>query len=118
MVPRTQSASPPSYLRLGVNIDHVATIRNARGGRHPDPLRAAHLAVEAAPGDPRGVTTERLRAALKAFAEARGLDTDGWNEVTHMKRLADFLKKLYGAERAARDGRPFYRFVRLRAEQG
>lgn len=34
-------------LRLGVNIDHVATIRNARGGRHPDPLRAAHLAVEA-----------------------------------------------------------------------
>jgi pyridoxine 5-phosphate synthase len=35
------------YLRLGVNIDHVATIRNARGGRHPDPLRAAYLAVEA-----------------------------------------------------------------------
>lgn len=34
-------------LRLGVNIDHVATIRNARGGRHPDPLRAAHLAVAA-----------------------------------------------------------------------
>jgi pyridoxine 5-phosphate synthase len=30
-----------------VNIDHVATIRNARGGRHPDPLRAAHLAIEA-----------------------------------------------------------------------
>jgi pyridoxine 5-phosphate synthase len=37
----------PAYLRLGVNIDHVATIRNARGGRHPDPLRAAHLAIEA-----------------------------------------------------------------------
>ena len=35
------------YLRLGVNIDHVATIRNARGGRHPDPLRAAHAAVDA-----------------------------------------------------------------------
>ncbi|MCK5550803.1 MAG: pyridoxine 5'-phosphate synthase, partial [Hyphomicrobiaceae bacterium] len=34
-------------LRLGVNIDHVATIRNARGGGHPDTLRAAHLAVEA-----------------------------------------------------------------------
>ncbi len=39
--------SLPPHLRLGVNIDHVATIRNARGGRHPDPLRAAHLAVEA-----------------------------------------------------------------------
>ena len=34
-------------LRLGVNIDHVATIRNARGGRFPDPLRAAQLAVAA-----------------------------------------------------------------------
>jgi len=37
----------PAYLRLGVNIDHVATIRNARGGRHPDPLRAAYIAIEA-----------------------------------------------------------------------
>ena len=34
-------------LRLGVNIDHVATIRNARGGPHPDPLRAAHAAARA-----------------------------------------------------------------------
>ncbi len=34
-------------LRLGVNIDHVATIRNARGTRWPDPLRAARLAEEA-----------------------------------------------------------------------
>ena len=36
-----------SRLRLGVNIDHVATIRNARGGPHPDPLRAAHAAAAA-----------------------------------------------------------------------
>lgn len=34
-------------LRLGVNIDHVATVRNARGGTYPDPLRAAKLAEEA-----------------------------------------------------------------------
>ncbi len=34
-------------LRLGVNIDHVATIRNARGGRHPDPVRAAKVAASA-----------------------------------------------------------------------
>ncbi len=34
-------------LRLGVNIDPVATIRNARGGRHPDPVRAARLAASA-----------------------------------------------------------------------
>ncbi len=36
-----------NYLRLGVNIDHVATIRNARGGSHPDPLRAAIIAYQA-----------------------------------------------------------------------
>ncbi len=34
-------------IRLGVNIDHVATIRNARGGLHPDPVKAALLAVKA-----------------------------------------------------------------------
>ncbi len=34
-------------LRLGVNIDHVATVRNARGGAHPDPVRAALAAMEA-----------------------------------------------------------------------
>ena len=34
-------------LRLGVNIDHVATIRNARGGSHPEPLRAAQAAIAA-----------------------------------------------------------------------
>ena len=43
----------PSHLRLGVNIDHVATIRNARGGDHPDPVRAAEI-VAAVGGD--GIT--------------------------------------------------------------
>ena len=42
-----RSSEKTAHLRLGVNIDHVATIRNARGGLHPDPLRAAHLAAEA-----------------------------------------------------------------------
>ena len=36
-----------SGLRLGVNIDHVATIRNARGGAHPDPVKAARIAAVA-----------------------------------------------------------------------
>lgn len=63
-------------LRLGVNIDHVATIRNARGGPHPDPLRAARQAVAAnADGitahlreDRRHISDtdiERLRAEIK-----------------------------------------------------
>jgi len=37
--------SPP--IRLGVNVDHVATVRNARGGRHPDPVKAAEIAIAA-----------------------------------------------------------------------
>lgn len=55
-----------SRLRLGVNIDHVATIRNARGGRHPDPLRAAQIA-EAAGAD--GITAH-LREDRRHIADA------------------------------------------------
>ena len=36
----------PARLRLGVNVDHVATIRNARGGDHPDPVRAAKIVAD------------------------------------------------------------------------
>ena len=36
-----------SHLRLGVNVDHVATVRNARGGVHPDPIHAAKIAIAA-----------------------------------------------------------------------
>lgn len=46
-------SSTATRLRLGVNIDHVATIRNARGGDHPDPVRAAEI-VAAVGGD--GIT--------------------------------------------------------------
>src|SRR5450759_3209000 len=47
---------PNPSLRLGVNVDHVATLRNARGGRNPDPVRAA-LAAIAAGAD--GITAHR-----------------------------------------------------------
>ncbi len=58
-------------LRLGVNIDHVATLRNARGGPHPDPLRAARLVADAGGDgvtlhlreDRRHITDDDLRAA-------------------------------------------------------
>jgi len=49
----TAPLAPGARLRLGVNIDHVATIRNARGGDHPDPVRAAQI-VAAVGGD--GIT--------------------------------------------------------------
>ncbi|MCJ2178557.1 pyridoxine 5'-phosphate synthase [Novosphingobium album (ex Hu et al. 2023)] len=67
----------PSRLRLGVNIDHVATIRNARGGDHPDPARAAEIVAQAG-GD--GITLHLredrrhiVDADLQRVADATGL---------------------------------------------
>jgi pyridoxine 5-phosphate synthase len=61
-------------LRLGVNIDHVATVRNARGGAYPDPLRAAKLAQEAGAD---GITAH-LREDRRHITDA---DIEGLMEV-------------------------------------
>ncbi len=65
---------PLGKLRLGVNIDHVATVRNARGGAYPDPLRAAKLAEEAGAD---GITAH-LREDRRHISDA---DIDGLIEV-------------------------------------
>ncbi|WP_273522881.1 pyridoxine 5'-phosphate synthase [Rhodosalinus sediminis] len=57
---------PHPALRLGVNIDHVATVRNARGGATPDPVRAARLAEEAGAD---GITAH-LREDRRHIADA------------------------------------------------
>src|SRR6266511_6457873 len=73
--------------RLGVNVDHVATVRNARGGQHPDPVKAAHAAI-AAGAD--GITAhlredrrhirdedvERLRAGISTVLNLEMAATD------------------------------------------
>jgi len=74
-------------LRLGVNIDHVATLRNARGGLHPDPLRAAHLAIE---GGADGITAH-LREDRRHIS-----DTD-------ITRLKNELTRPLNLEMAATD---------------
>jgi pyridoxine 5-phosphate synthase len=61
-------------LRLGVNIDHVATVRNARGGAYPDPLRAAQIAQEAGAD---GITAH-LREDRRHISDA---DIEGLMEV-------------------------------------
>ena len=61
-------------LRLGVNIDHVATVRNARGSAYPDPLRAARIAEEAGAD---GITAH-LREDRRHISDA---DIDGLMEV-------------------------------------
>lgn len=65
---------PDQRLRLGVNIDHVATVRNARGGDYPDPLRAAQIA-EAAGAD--GITAH-LREDRRHISDT---DIDGLMEI-------------------------------------
>ena len=60
-------------LRLGVNIDHVATVRNARGSAYPDPLRAAQIAQEAGAD---GITAH-LREDRRHISDA---DIDGLME--------------------------------------
>ncbi|CUH66290.1 Pyridoxine 5'-phosphate synthase [Thalassovita gelatinovora] len=65
---------PLGKLRLGVNIDHVATVRNARGGAYPDPLRAARLAEQAGAD---GITAH-LREDRRHISDA---DIDGLMEV-------------------------------------
>ena len=66
--------SQPGHLRLGVNIDHVATVRNARGGAYPDPLRAARIAEEAGAD---GITAH-LREDRRHISDA---DIEGLMEV-------------------------------------
>lgn len=79
-------------IRLGLNIDHVATLRNARGGARPDPLRAAKLAIEAGAD---GITAhlredrrhirdadiERLKAEINAPLNMEMAATDEMAEI-------------------------------------
>jgi pyridoxine 5-phosphate synthase len=77
----------PVPIRLGVNVDHVATVRNARGGRHPDPVKAAEMAI-AAGAD--GITAH-LREDRRHI-----LDDD-------IVRLKDVITKPLNLEMAATD---------------
>lgn len=76
-----------SRLRLGVNIDHVATIRNARGGMHPDPVEAAKLAAKAGAD---GITAH-LREDRRHISD---------NDIT---RLCNEIDKPLNLEMAATD---------------
>lgn len=81
------AALPP--LRLGVNIDHVATIRNARGGDHPDPVKAALMAAAAgADGitahlreDRRHIRDEDISALMEALAIPLNLEMAATQEM-------------------------------------
>ena len=76
-------------LRLGVNIDHVATIRNARGGNHPDPVRAAHIGADAgADGitahlreDRRHITDDDIDRLMAEIALPLNLEMAATNEM-------------------------------------
>ncbi len=86
-MPENPLKQPLGRLRLGVNIDHVATIRNARGGDVPDPIRAAKLAEQAG--------ADGITAHLR---EDRRHITDG-----DIERLMDTLSVPLNFEMAATD---------------
>jgi pyridoxine 5-phosphate synthase len=79
-------------VRLGLNIDHVATVRNARGGAHPDPLEAARVALAAgADGitmhlreDRRHIRDDDLRRALATLAAPINLEMAATEEMTRI----------------------------------
>ena len=84
-------------LRLGVNIDHVATVRNARGGDNPDPVRAALMAQEAgADGitahlreDRRHIRDADMAAIKDAISEVRR------NAEADRVRICRFLEQVF-----------------------
>jgi pyridoxine 5-phosphate synthase len=83
-------------LRLGVNIDHVATVRNARGGAHPDPVRAAVLAQAAgADGitahlreDRRHITDDDIRRLMDSIELPLNLEMAATDEMLAIARRA------------------------------
>ena len=64
----------PNELRLGVNIDHVATIRNARGSAYPDPVRAAKLEID---GDDVAQQIRELKAEIERLKKG---NSDGQSQ--------------------------------------
>ena len=80
-------------LRLGVNIDHVATIRNARGGDHPDPVRAAQI-VAACGGD--GITA-RFGPVDMVVSPAMGGIIPGYETARALGCPAVFVEREDGA---------------------
>ncbi len=69
-------------------------------------------AIEVAPGE--RVWTTDLQIALRRLAQDMGLDTNSWTSSTRMRPLSDRLQELYGAERKAANGKPFYLGIRLK----
>ena len=104
--------SETEELRLGVNIDHVATVRNARGGVHPDPVRAAVLAEQAGwvatttPGTaPDGLATSAsflLRRIARSMSGLRESCTHGELRGLPMETLTSAVLMLSG-NRLAQD---------------
>jgi pyridoxine 5-phosphate synthase len=86
-------------VRLGVNIDHVATVRNARGGHHPDPVDAARIAIAAGANgitahlreDRRHITDDDLER-LAALCEETGVPLN--MELAATREMVDIAKRL------------------------
>ena len=85
-------------LRLGVNVDHVATVRNARGGAVPDPTRAALLAIEAGadgitPATAVDAGGQRIAMADNQFDQRIDIaKIEGQVKVSSVKKVSEFIE--------------------------
>ena len=106
--PRHLKGAPP--IRLGINIDHVATLRNARGGRNPDPVRAAKLAVEAGADnitahlreDRRHITDEDIARLTAAKLAPLNLEMAVTEEMLSIALIL-YFRRTSSAEREGRE---------------
>lgn len=81
--------------RLGVNLDHVATLRNARGADYPDPIRAAHLAIEAgADGITLHLREDRRHVLDGDIERARGLPVPLNMEMAATEEMVGIAERL------------------------
>ncbi|MDX5929812.1 pyridoxine 5'-phosphate synthase [Acidiphilium acidophilum] len=81
--------------RLGVNLDHVATLRNARGADYPDPIRAAHLAIEAgADGITLHLREDRRHVRDGDIERARGLPVPLNMEMAATEEMVGIAERL------------------------
>jgi pyridoxine 5-phosphate synthase len=82
-------------LRLGVNVDHVATLRNARGGAFPDPLRAAQVALAAgADGITAHVREDRRHIVDEDMVQLKQLDAPLNFEMAATEQMLDIALKI------------------------
>jgi len=100
--------------RFVLPVGHREVVAEMQFGDDPV-TRFAINGVEAAPGCP-PLSTQELHEAFKLFAQREGIDTGHWRPETNARRLAELVRRLYGATHCKIRGVPHYRDIRLKKD--